>query len=127
MFLNTLLLMDVAFLPFATAVMARTLRIGEHEQVGAALYGLTLALGGIPFNLIWWWARRRHLLGSTISPDAAAALARRFWLGPILYAAATLVALVSPYAAIVIFAGMIVFYWLEPLRPTRTGARRPTP
>jgi hypothetical protein len=75
-----------------------------------------IAVGGIPFNLIWWWARRERLLGATISDDEAAALARRFWLGPALYAAGAVLALAVPYAAIALYAALIVFYWLEPVR-----------
>jgi uncharacterized membrane protein len=125
LFLNTLLLADVAFIPFATGVMARTLRISEHEQLGTAFYGAVIAIGGIPFNLIWWWARRERLLGSSISDVEARRLAVRYWLGPAIYAAAALLALLAPYAAIAVYAALIVFYWVEPIR--RTAAPRPTP
>jgi uncharacterized membrane protein len=115
LFLNTLLLLDVAFLPFATGVLAEALREGDHEELGAAFYGAAITVGGLPFNLIWHHARRANLLGPTITPAAAEALARRFWLGPLLYLAATLVAVASAPAALALFAGLIVFYWLEPV------------
>jgi uncharacterized membrane protein len=119
LFINTLLLMDVAFIPFSAGVMAQTLRTGEHEQLGTALYGAVIAVGGLPFNLIWWWARRERLLGPTISEADAAAIARRFWLGPTLYAVGALLALAVPYAAIALYAALIVLYWFEPLRRRR--------
>jgi uncharacterized membrane protein len=127
LFFNTLLLADVAFIPFATAVMARTLRISQHEELGAALYGATIAVGGLPFNLVWWWARRQDLLDGSITRRRATILARRFWLGPVLYGLGALLALLSPWAAIVLYALLIVFYWIEPLAVMRSAAPRPTP
>jgi uncharacterized membrane protein len=119
LFLNTLLLLDVAFIPFSTGVMAQTLRTSEHEQLGTALYGAVIAIGGIPFNLIWWWARRERLLGPTLGEAEAAAIARRFWLGPVVYGLGALLALAAPYAAIALYAALIVFYWFEPIRRAR--------
>ena len=45
--LNVLLLMDVAFLPFSTNVLALSLRGTSAEHTAAAFYGLVLAVGGV--------------------------------------------------------------------------------
>ena len=112
LFLNTLLLMDVAFLPFVTAVLAAAFRSGEGEPVAAAAYGATLTIGGVFFNAIWAYARRRSLLTSGTSDEEARRIGRRFLLGPALYAVATAVAAVLPLLATVLFAGLILLYWL---------------
>ena len=45
--LNTLLLMVVAFLPFATSVLADALRGGHGERTAVVFYG-------IAFNAFYW-------------------------------------------------------------------------
>jgi uncharacterized membrane protein len=113
LFLNTLLLMNVAFLPFVTAVLAAALRNGTGARSAVVLYGLALVVGGIFFNAIWEYARYRHqLLGQSIDPGGARAVSRRFLLGPLLYAVGAGIGALFPFAAIVLFASLILFYWL---------------
>jgi hypothetical protein len=67
LFLNTVLLMDVAFLPFAASVLAQALRDGQGQRTAVVLHGLTFELAAILLNLIWWYASRgRRLLVETI-------------------------------------------------------------
>ena len=120
LFLNTLLLMNVASLPFVAAVLASALRNGEGENVAVGLYGGTLAVGGVFFNALWLHASRHHrLLNDTITPTEARALAQRFLAGPVLYLAGTVVGVFFPIAGIVVFAFLILFYWLPPQRLRR--------
>ncbi|RZS87324.1 putative membrane protein [Motilibacter rhizosphaerae] len=113
LFLNTLLLMNVSFLPFAAAVLAAALRDGHGERTAVVLYGGTLVVGGVFFNAIWEWARRGHqLLGTSIDPAGARAVSRRFLLGPALYAAGTALGAAVPLLGLLVFAALIVFYWL---------------
>lgn len=112
LFLNTLLLLDVAFLPFVAAVLAASLRDGTGQPVAVALYGGTLAIGGVFFNAIWEHARRDHrLLGESITPQAAQGVSRRFLLGPALYAIAACVGYAVPALGIALFAALILVYW----------------
>lgn len=48
--------------------------------------------------------------GDHISPEEARAIGRRFMLGPALYGAATIIALVSPIAALMLYAILIAFF-----------------
>jgi uncharacterized membrane protein len=113
LFLNLLLLLDVAFLPFPTAVMANAFQDGAGEEVAVVLYGGTLVVGGLFFNAIWQYARRDHkLLGAHISPEEARAIGGPFLLGPGLYAAATVLGAISPETGVLVFAFLILFYWL---------------
>jgi hypothetical protein len=69
LFLNTLLLMLVVFIPFSAGVLAAAFRDGESERTAVVLYGVVLVAGGFPFNAIWEYARRNHrLLGPSITP-----------------------------------------------------------
>lgn len=113
MFFNTLLLLDVAFLPFVTAVLSSSLREHSGLRVAVILYGSTLVVGGFFFNAVWEWARRRHrLLGDSITPAAAKAVARRFMLGPTAYLIGSAIGAVVPVLGLALFAALILLYWL---------------
>jgi uncharacterized membrane protein len=127
LFLNTLLLMNVAFLPFTTAVLAAALRSGQGLRVAVVVYGLALVIGGVFFNAIWEYARHEHqLLGDSIDPAGARTVSRRFLLGPALYALASVLGAILPVLGIAMFAGLILFYWLPvtavPYRRTQEQA-----
>ena len=84
---NLLLLLDVAFLPFATTVLTRALRPGI--------------------------------------PDAVVrAMTRRFAMGPVLYAIAAAVSMVSAWLSVTTYLLLIVFYMLESSR-RRSKSREP--
>ena len=53
LFLNTLLLMDIAFLPFAASVLAAAFRTGHGQRTAVVFHGMTFLLAAILFNVIW--------------------------------------------------------------------------
>ncbi len=64
LFLNTLLLMCVAFIPFPTALLAKYVS-SEQQQTAVAVYAGTLAVSAVFFTLlcstprvviVWWIA-----------------------------------------------------------------------
>ncbi|MBO0702898.1 MAG: DUF1211 domain-containing protein, partial [Candidatus Dormibacteraeota bacterium] len=113
LFLNTLLLMDVAFMPFVASVLADAIRAGRGLTPAVVAYGSTLVVGGIFFNLVWEWARRRPgLLADRVNRGEVGRIALGFWAGPTCYLVGTLLGLVVPSAAIAIFAALILIYWL---------------
>src|SRR3954466_5450469 len=50
--LNTLLLMAVAFLPFATSVLAGAMRDGHGQRTAVAFYGIAFVLASLMFNAV---------------------------------------------------------------------------
>jgi uncharacterized membrane protein len=108
LFINLFLLMGIAFVPFPTALVADHI---EEEGAREALlaYGLTFTVIAVFFQAFWQYAYRRLLL-----PDAdrreVAGINRSYLPGVPLYGAATLVALVSPTAALFLFAGIALVY-----------------
>lgn len=78
--LNTLLLMFVAFLPFATSVLAGALRTGHGQRTAVVFYGIAFDVTALMFNAVWQYARRHALLGDALDPAGEAAIARRFQL-----------------------------------------------
>src|SRR5260221_4472926 len=76
MFLNLLLLMTVAFLPFPTKLVAQDLQqSGERDAVYA--YDLTFVLMAIVYNVWWRYASiGRRLIGETVPESAVRAVTR---------------------------------------------------
>jgi uncharacterized membrane protein len=78
--LNTLLLMAVAFLPFATSVLAGALRSGHGQRTAVAFYGVAFDVTALTFNAVWRYARRHRLLNEALDSEGATAISRRFQL-----------------------------------------------
>jgi uncharacterized membrane protein len=112
LFLNTVLLMDVAFLPFAASVLAQALRNGQGQRTAVVLHGLTFELAAILFNLIWWYARRgRRLLVETIDSAGVKAIAGRFQLALGWIATGTVLGALYPPVGVAVIAAFIPYYW----------------
>ncbi len=60
--LNTLLLMVVAFLPFATSVLAESLRSGDDQRTAVVFYAIAFDVTALTFNAVWQYAGRHRLL-----------------------------------------------------------------
>ena len=98
--LNLLLLMLVAFLPFPTAVL------GEHNSSPAAavLYGAAVTLAGMASAAYWWYASGRgRLLRPDVGRARVRALRARGLAGPVLFALTLPIAAFAPYAAEVLW------------------------
>jgi uncharacterized membrane protein len=117
--LNVLLLMDVAFLPFPTHVLAEALRAEHGTQMAAVFYGIVLVIGGIFYNAVWWYSSLGHRhLGGHITPAEARSLRFRWGMGPVLYLVATVIGAFSAIGALVFYVLLLVFYMFD-MRPRR--------
>jgi len=120
--LNVFFLMFVAFIPYPTGLLTEHLGRPGAERA-ALLYGGTLTATAVCTNLWWLYASRwRHLLRHDAAPRLVAGITRSYLVGPFVYLAATLVALVSPNVAAVLYAAIAVFYVAE---SSRFGGRTP--
>ena len=112
LFLNSLLLMLVAFVPFPTRLIAENLRLGE-EKTAAVFYGLTLLLVGAMFQAVWRYvATGRRLIRPEVDQEEVDDITRSFNPGIPVYGLATAVAFLSPTTSIVIYLALAVFYAL---------------
>ena len=123
--LNTVLLMAVAFLPFATSVLADALRSGHGQRTAVGFYGIAFDVIALTFNAVWQYARRCRLLSETLDSAGATAIGRRFqlalaWLA--IGAAARRPC--SPSLGVAVIAAFNAFYWL-PIPGESPGPRRP--
>jgi len=115
LFLNTLLLMIVAFLPFATSVLAGALRTGHGHRTAVVFYGLAFDAAALTFNAVWRYARRHRLLSDTLDAAGATAIGRRFQLALAWLTAGALLGLLIPVLGVAVIAAFNIFYWL-PIR-----------
>jgi uncharacterized membrane protein len=133
LFLNTLLLMDIAFLPFSAAVLSAALRSGHGQRTAVVFHGLAFELAAILFNAIWDYARHDHrLLGPTIDSMGARAISRRFRLALAWIGTGTLLGALLPVLGMAVIAAFVAYYWLPiqgeivRAKPRRDGGdRRP--
>jgi uncharacterized membrane protein len=126
LFLNTVLLMDIAFLPFAASVLAKAFHDGHGQRIAVVLHGIAFELAAMLFNVIWWYARHdRRLLVTTIDSTGAKAIGRRFRLALAWIATGTLLGALLPALGVAVIAAFIPFYWLPiPGEITRAKRRR---
>ena len=113
--LNTLLLMIVAFLPFATSVLAGALRNGHSIRTAVVFYGFAFDATALTFNVVWRYARRHQLLSETLDTAGATAIGRRFQLALTWLTTGALLGLLIPFLGLAMIAAFNVFYWL-PIR-----------
>jgi uncharacterized membrane protein len=130
LFLNTLLLMDIAFLPFAASVLAAAFRTGHGQRTAVVFYGIVFEVAAMLFNVIWGYARHdQRLLATNIDSVGARAIGRRFRLALVWIATGTLLGALLPVLGMAVIAAFIPYYWL-PIRgeiasakPRREGRR----
>ena len=124
LFLNTVLLMDIAFLPFAASVLADAFRDGEGRRTAVVLHGITFEVAAILFNAIWWYVRRdRRLIRPDIDAAGVRAVGRRFQVALVWIATGTLLGAFVPALGVAVIAAFIPFYWL-PIAGEIAKARR---
>jgi uncharacterized membrane protein len=111
LFVNNLLLLTVAFLPFPTGLVGKAIQQGAGEQAAALAYAGTLVVMAILHQVWWQYARRDRRLITDAAPDSALrAVDRAYWPGVPMYGAVFVVAFFSPLAAVVITFAIAAFY-----------------
>ncbi len=107
--LNVLLLMLIAFVPFPTRVVAEHALSAGDRKAAALLYGITMTTTAALFFCVWIYGSRKLL-----RPDAdrreVSGITRSYLPGVPTYGIATLIALVSPLASLIIFGALALFY-----------------
>lgn len=126
LFLNTLLLMIVAFLPFATSVLAGALRSGDGQRTAVVFYGIAFAVTALTFNAVWQYACRRRLLGQALDAAGATAIGSRFQLALAWLAIGAVLGAVLPILGVVVIAAFNAVYWL-PIRGELPASEESSP
>jgi uncharacterized membrane protein len=116
--LNVLFLMTVAALPWPTALLAEYIRDTDERTVATLVYGGNMVAIAIMFNVVWRYAARGHRL---LVPEADAVavenINRSYFMGPVSYAVATLLAFVDAWISLFLFAALAGYYLLPVTGP----------
>src|ERR1700690_2795176 len=100
--LNMLYLMvGVAFMPIPTAILGDWIGNPQNQVVAAVFYGAASIVGGLAFNMIWWYgAYVGKLTFPTLTSNDRHAHITAWCLAPLIVAALTVVAFVNPTLAV---------------------------
>jgi len=126
--LNVFLLMGVVAIPFPTALVADHLTgrdgINGQASVAAVIYGLVMIAISIGYACMWiYLAAHQEVLGARRRIHRPRLSTFRFTIGNAGYVAGTLIALIKPVAALIIFGLLAGYYMLEhlPSLPVEEG------
>lgn len=110
LFLNNLLLLTIAFLPFPTKLVGDYLR-SDGERAATLAYASTLLVMALLHQVWWQYARRgRRLIADGVADSSLRAVDRAYLPGVPLYATTFLVALWSPLASVALTFAIAAFY-----------------
>jgi len=132
LFINGVLLLTVAAVPFPTGLLAHYLQAGHDQAAASVAYGMTMTSMSIAFSVFNLYARR---FKPTFVPLDRVA----FSTGLLLWPLATLVSFVNVGIALVLYAFIVLFYVALPIiredrpritpsaeaRPHRVALERP--
>jgi TMEM175 potassium channel family protein len=117
--LNLLLLMGIVAIPFPTALVADHLTGssgGTQASLAAVVYGLVMIVISIGYASVWMYlAAHQEALGARRRVHRPRFSTFRFTAGNAGYVAGTLIAVVSPVAALIIFGLLAIYYMIEHL------------
>jgi len=122
--INSLFLMCIAFIPFATALLTKyiTSTSPTEQHTAAIVYGATLLLNGILFNTIWWYAVwKRRLVRSDLDAPAAQRITRGYLFGLPSYALSIVLSLLNVELSLAFYILIDLMYGL-PIRFLRFGS-----
>jgi uncharacterized membrane protein len=110
MFVNLLLLLDVAFIPFPTKLVADYLQ-KDGEGAAAIAYTATLLVMAFLYTIWWRYARDgRRLIAATVDDAELRAIDRGFAPGLPIYTIVFVLAFFSPLAAVILTLVLAAFY-----------------
>jgi uncharacterized membrane protein len=110
LFINNLLLLTIAFLPFPTKLVADYLR-KDGEQAAVLAYAATFVVMAVMHQVWWQYARHnRRLIGDSVPDAALRAVDRAYAPGVFMYGACFALAFFSPLAAVFLTFAIAAFY-----------------
>jgi len=117
LFINLLLLLFVAAIPWATNLFAEYLKEGGRDShIAAAVYSANALCVALAFNLFWVRILRdRRRLHQSIDPEVARGQARRFGFGILVYALAVGVSFISAPWTLAMHGAVAVYYVVDQL------------
>jgi len=122
LFLNLMLMLVVAAIPFPTALFAEHLSDVEDSHVAAALYSGVMAAMAVCFIALWRWVvTHPRLLHAHVDVAAALGTARRFGVGILIYLATVGLSFVSGTATLFAHLVIALYYCFDQLAVRSTA------
>jgi uncharacterized membrane protein len=116
LFLNLLLLLTIAFLPYPTGVFGEALHHGRGTRDAAVAYSIVMTLNAYAWGALWLYASgRRRLLVDSFPEEQRGLTTVLFLAGAVVYTLTILVALVSAYACLAFHGGLALYYAVDPI------------
>ena len=113
LFLNTLFLMCVAFIPFPTALLAEYIKDPEYQTTVVAVYSGVWLVASIFFVTLWLYASSDYrLLDRSLSPGALRVMTRRYVVGTLLFVVTFALSFVSAKLALTLIIGLDLTFML---------------
>jgi uncharacterized membrane protein len=110
LFINNLLLLTIAFLPFPTRLVAEHLR-HSGARPAALAYGATFLVMASLHQVWWQYARRgRRLVADGTAESALEAVDRAYLPGIPMYGTVFVLAFFSPLASVILTFAIAAFY-----------------
>ena len=114
LFINVFFLLCIAFIPFPTRLLATYVRTDDGEAA-AVLYGITLTVTALFFNLMWRYAigGGGRLLRADADRREVDGITRSYRPGVPMYAAAMVVGIFQAEVSAALYAAIALFYVLS--------------
>ncbi|HEX9294068.1 MAG TPA: TMEM175 family protein, partial [Gemmatimonadales bacterium] len=123
LFANGLLLLTVSFVPFPTAVLAQNLATAEAKPA-AAFYCGTMVLNALCWNVLFRAIVNGGLLRKEVTAETVANIQRTYYVGLLVYAAATALAFVKPALGLALNGALCVVWIRLGYRSESSGSAR---
>lgn len=121
LFANGAVLLTVTFVPFPTAVLAEHLAT-DQARTAVAFYCATFIPSSLAWGLLFWTLVRGRLFRADVDAETIERIRRAYVAGPVVYVAATLVALWRPWLGLALNASLWVL-WVRLCYRTRQETR----
>lgn len=122
LFANGFLLLTVTFVPFPTAVVAQNLATSE-AKAAVAFYCGTFLANAICWNLLFATAVRGGLLRPEVTAETVSNVRRAYYVGVLVYAAATALAFIRPVLGLLLNISLWVVWIRLGYRAESSSAR----
>ena len=125
--LNLVLLLFVSFLPFTTSLLANHLD-DSAAHIAVVIFGINLTLASLMVNVMFGYASRTEGVAASDAADAELkAFDRQRRVAVVIQAVATLIGLILPVAAVVVYLVISLLVLVDPIwraEHARRAARR---
>ncbi len=113
LWINILLLMCVAFIPFSAGLLGQFSFINQPSlaQVAEITYASNLILTNLMLSLLWWYATSNYrLVDQDLDPHFVRTVNRRNMTAPVVYLVSIGLSFLSPLASLIVFFLFPLYY-----------------